>query len=63
MQVLQNRWDGTFSDSSYLMDMDFAVSCPFVKRSRLKSDACTSAHALLHASFRPRLGDDALALR
>src|SRR5258706_6388023 len=37
------------------MDMDFAVSCPFVQRSRLNPVLVHQLARLLQASFRPRL--------
>src|SRR5271165_5939225 len=44
-----------------LMDMDFAVSCPLVRRSRLISGFCPSTRTFANASFRPRLAAAALA--
>ena len=44
-----------------LMDMDFAVSCPLVRHSRLVSGLVHRLALLIHASFRPRLAAVALA--
>src|SRR5260370_40533726 len=44
-----------------LMDMDFAVSSPLVRRWRLVSGFCPSTAHLLYASFRPHLAAVALA--
>ena len=46
-----------------LMDMDFAVLCPLVRRSRLRSGSCTSARVFVSRFLRTPPRGDALALR
>ena len=46
-----------------LMDMEFAVIGPLVRRSRLRSGFCTSARAFAPRFLRPPPRHDALALR
>ena len=46
-----------------LMDMDFAVRCPLVRRSRLESGSCTSARAFAPRFFQTLRRRNALALR
>jgi hypothetical protein len=49
--------------SALLMDMDFAVTCPLVRRSRLRSGSCPSARAFAPRFLQTPPRDDALALR
>ena len=49
--------------SAPLMDVDFAVTCPLVRRSRLRSGSCPSARAFAPRFFQTPPRGDALALR
>lgn len=49
--------------SASLMDKDFAVMCQLVRRSRLISDFCSSAHAFATRFFQTKPRDSTLALR
>jgi len=49
--------------SAFLVDMDFVVDRPLVRRSRLISGSCSSVHAFAPRFLQTPPRDDALALR
>jgi len=49
--------------SAHLVDMDFVVDRPLVRRSRLISGSCSSVHAFAPRFLQTPPRDDALALR